>query len=205
MISLRAHGDSTGEYNDAGFSARRDVWAAVEFLETRCPGRPVIVVGYSKGAATATFAASELAHRVQGYVLESPYQDLKDATWNRTDVYLPPVLSQIAYAGLRIVGPLFLPHLEEISPLKAISGIPDNVPVLIFAGRGDRLARPEEAQALFSKVATHGRLVFVPSSGHDDLSFTTSGVYAQTVLDFCREISARGASLPRSSTPIGSW
>jgi pimeloyl-ACP methyl ester carboxylesterase len=33
LISVRAHGDSGGDYNDIGWSARRDVIAAVEHLE----------------------------------------------------------------------------------------------------------------------------------------------------------------------------
>jgi hypothetical protein len=33
MITLRAHGDSTGDFNDMGYSTRQDVVAAVEFLE----------------------------------------------------------------------------------------------------------------------------------------------------------------------------
>ena len=85
MISHRAHGDSTGEFDDAGYSARRDVYAAVEFLEQRRPGRPVIVDGNSLGSAAAIFAAGELGHRVAAYILESPYQDLKIAVWNRVD------------------------------------------------------------------------------------------------------------------------
>ena len=107
MISLRAHGDSSGHYNDIGFSARRDVYAAVEFLNNRRPGRRVLVMGTSMGAAVATFAAAELGHRVDGYILESPYQDLKTAAWNRTDVYLPPVVSHAVYLGFSAIGPLF--------------------------------------------------------------------------------------------------
>ena len=81
----RAHGDSTGEFDDAGYGARRDVCAAVEFLERRRPGRPVIVDGNSLGSAAAIFAAGELGHRVAAYILECPYQDLKIAVWNRID------------------------------------------------------------------------------------------------------------------------
>ena len=65
------------------------MWAAVEFLEKRRPGRPLIVSGNSMGSAAAVFAAKELGHRVQGYILESPYQDLKVAVWNRLDNSLP--------------------------------------------------------------------------------------------------------------------
>jgi len=188
-VSLRAHGDSTGDYHDVGLSARRDVCAAVEFLETHHAGQPVLIVGTSMGAAAAIFAAGELGRRVQGYVLESPYQDLKTAVWNRTEVNLPPVLSHAAYAGLRIVGPFFLPHLEAISPLKAIAGIPNDVPVLILAGDADRLARPEEARALHREVASHGRLLLFPGAGHGNLIGSAPALYTHTVLEFCGEIS----------------
>jgi alpha-beta hydrolase superfamily lysophospholipase len=188
MISLRAHGDSTGDYHDVGFSARRDVCAAVEFLEARRPGRPIVVLGTSMGAAAAIFASGELGQRVRGYILESPYRDLKTAAWNRTQLYLPPVLSHAAYAGLRIVGPVFVPHLDEISPLNAIHGIPDNVPVLILAGDADRLARPEEAQAIYRQVKNHGRIVLFPGAGHHDLRAFAPGLFHATVLAFCRPI-----------------
>ena len=164
MVTLRAHGDSTGHYDDVGFGARHDVVAAVEFLEAHRPGRPVIVDGNSMGAAAAIFAARELGHRVRGYILESPYQDLKVAVWNRTELALPPVLDLAAYAGLNLVAPLFLPHLDEISPLKAIAGIPVDVPVLILAGDGRPPGSPQEARALHGQISSHGRLVFVPGA-----------------------------------------
>jgi alpha-beta hydrolase superfamily lysophospholipase len=185
MISFRAHGDSTGNFHDVGYSSRRDVIAAVEYLETRRSGRPVVIMGTSLGAAAAVFAANELAQRVQGYILESAYQDLKTAVWNRTDTYLPPVLSEAAYLGLRAVAPLFLPHLDEISTLKTIGGIPKDVPVLILAGDADRLARPFEAQALFSQVASHGKLVFFPGADHNNLPQSSPELFKRTLLEFC--------------------
>ncbi len=162
--------------------------AAIDFLEARRPGRPIVLMGTSMGAAAAVFASGVLGNRVQGYILESPYQDLKTAVWNRTDAYLPPILSHASYFGLRAVGPLFLPNVDEISPLKAISGIPKDVPVLILAGDSDRLARPEEAKALYSQVASHGRLVLFPGAGHHDLPKSAPELFKRTLLDFCREV-----------------
>ena len=78
MISFRAHGDSTGEFNDVGYSARQDVVAGVEFLEKKRPGHSIVVMGVSLGSAAAIFASAELGHRVRGYILESPYQDSED-------------------------------------------------------------------------------------------------------------------------------
>jgi pimeloyl-ACP methyl ester carboxylesterase len=184
LVSHRAHGDSTGDFDDAGYSARRDVYAAVEFLDRRRPGRPVIVAGNSLGSAAAIFAAGELGHRVAAYILECPYQDLKIAVWNRIENSLPRGLSHVAYGGLRLVSPLFLPHLDETSPEQAIGAIPADVPVLILAGAADRLARPDEARALYDRVRSHGRLVFVPGAGHGDLLGSAPELYRQTVLDF---------------------
>src|SRR5262249_23479613 len=189
MITLRAHGDSTGDFDDVGFGARNDVVAGVEFLEARRPGRPVIVDGNSMGAAAAVFAARDLGPRVRGYILESPYRDLRAAVWNRVEQALPPVLDLAAFAGLNLVAPVFLPHIDEISPLTAIVDIPEDVPVLILAGEADRMARPDEARALHEKVASHARLVFFPGAGHGDLLRAQPELYADTVLDFCRSVS----------------
>jgi alpha-beta hydrolase superfamily lysophospholipase len=204
MLTLRAHGDSTGEFDDVGFGARNDVIAGVELLEARRPGRPVIVDGNSMGAAAAIFAARELGHRVRGYILESAYRDLRTAVWNRVEEALPPVLDLAAYAGLNVVAPVFLPHLDEISPLRAIAGIPEDVPVLILAGDSDRMARPDEARALHRQVASHGRLVFFPGAGHGDLFHDDPDLYTRSVLEFCREVAgARAGAPPDRAASVG--
>lgn len=201
MISLRAHGDSSGEYNDVGLGARNDVIAAVDFLERRRPGRPVIIMGVSLGSAAAVFASAELGRRVNGYILESPYRDLKTAVWNRTATYLPPVFAQFAYVGLRAVGPAFVPDLDAISPLRAIDGIPADVPVLILAGEADTLARPEEARALLGRVASHGRLELFPGAGHHNLFPSDPDRYQRAILTFCDSIRRQaGRNKPRMNT-----
>ena len=110
---------------------------------------------------------------------------MKTAVWNRTVTYFPPELSHAAYVGLRAVGPLFLPHLDQVSLVNAIGGIPDDVPVLVLAGGADRLARPFEAQALFSQVASHGKLVFFPGADHNNLPQSSPELFKRTLLEFC--------------------
>ncbi len=61
------------------------------------PPRPVIVFGTSLGSAAAIFAAHDLDHQVAGYILECPYKDIWSAVQNRTAIFLPLGLSQIAY------------------------------------------------------------------------------------------------------------
>ena len=89
------------------------------------------------------------------------------------------------YEGLRAVSPFFLPNLEEIAPLRATDGIPSDVPVLIMAGLTDRLARPDEAKALFDRVASHGELAFFPGADHNNLFPSAPDRYRRMVLDLC--------------------
>jgi len=188
LVSLRAHGDSTGEFNDIGYSARHDVVAAIDFLEKQRPAHPIIVHGTSMGAAAAVFASGELAHRVHGYVLECPYADLKTAVWNRIENALPPVFDWVTYQGLVLVSPLVVPELERISTVGAIPATPLDIPILILAGAQDRRARPEEARALLNRVKSHATLMMFPGADHGKLHVTDLGRYKQAVLGFVQSV-----------------
>jgi pimeloyl-ACP methyl ester carboxylesterase len=188
LVSLRSHGDSTGEINDFGYSAEQDVVAAVAFLEKHRPGRPIIVNGTSMGSAAAIFASAELGERVAGYILESPYRDLHHAVRNRTALYLPPVLDHVAYLGVALVGPLVLPDAERIAPIDHVTGIPPTVPAVFLCGTEDRRATPAEAQALCDRIGDHARLVLFQGAGHGCLIRENPQLYAQAVAPLLRKV-----------------
>ncbi len=188
LVSLRAHGDSTGEVNDFGYSARHDVVAAVGFLERERPGRPVVVNGTSMGAAAAIFAAAELGERVGGYILESPYRDLHQAIRNRTALYLPPVLDRVAFTGAILVGPLVLSEAERIAPIDHVEGIPASVPVLFLSGTKDDRALSSEAEELCDRISGHGRLVLFEGAGHGCLVRSDRARYAEAVTPMLRAV-----------------
>ncbi len=128
-VTLRAHGDSTGDVNDIGWSARHDVTAAVTELERRCPDSRIAIFGRSMSSAAAIFAARELGPRVHGYWLEQPYNSLATAAWRRLQQQLPPLCDYVAYAGMRLWTTAFLPvSLESISPADSVSDIPRSAP-----------------------------------------------------------------------------
>ena len=184
LISLRAHGDSTGSRDDLGYSARRDVTAAVDWLHAQAPARPVIVFGTSLGAAAAIFAARDLDHQVAGYILECPYKDIWSAVQNRTDIFLPIGLSQIAYAGLVTVSPLVVPHAGKISPYDAITGVPSDVPLLFLAGGRDDRAKPDEVAAIYHRAGAHSRWVLFAAGTHSKLRPTEPALYDREFLGF---------------------
>ncbi|MFZ1935490.1 MAG: alpha/beta fold hydrolase [Thermoguttaceae bacterium] len=182
-ISFRAHGDSTGEVNDIGWSAQHDVVAAVDFLRKQFPRRPIFIVGRSMGAAAAVFAAGELKTDVAGYLLEQPYKDLKSAVWNRLQHRLPPVLDWMAYCGMRLWSPVFLPvSPDEISPYEHIAAIPPSVPVVILAGSADRHAHLDEVKAVAGRVRSGAKLVIFEGAKHEDLDRRDRQLYWNSLM-----------------------
>lgn len=183
-VTLRAHGDSTGEANDFGLSARHDVVAALAWLEAKRSGTPVVVWGRSLGSAAALFAAPDLGPRVCGYVLECPFRDLRTAVRNRLRVHAPPVLDAVAYAGLRVTAPLVLPDFDRISPLEAAGGVPRAARVLVLTGTADRRATPDEARAIAERIGPNAELVVIEGGDHLQLARPDPARYRAVLFDF---------------------
>ncbi len=183
LVTLRAHGDSTGDFNDIGYSARHDVVAAVEWIEKHHAGRPILVFGQSLGAAAAIFAAEELGDRVVGYILDGPYRDLRTAVSNRMSLALPPGLDSIAYVGMVLVAPILV-DLDRIAPVVAARAIPPDVPVLILTGSADQKARPEEARDIAEGLGKRAELVIVEGGTHGKLHLADNTTYRDAILAF---------------------
>lgn len=167
-ISLRAHGDSEGDRNDIGASARLDVIAAVEHARARRPGVPVIVFGSSLGAAAALFAGEELGERVDAYVLVGVFADLRLAVRRRTRRYLPVGVEALAYGALRLGAQIELPELDRNRPVDAARRLPPTTRVLLIAGGADDRAPPSDARAIAAALS-NARVVVVEGLDHEDL------------------------------------
>ena len=100
-------------------SSRLDQGCAAKTWATAPPLKAVVLIGST----------------VSGWILESPYTDLRTAVRNRMELYLFTPLDSVAYSGLLAVAPLFLPPLDELSPEHAAASFPSDVPVLPPAAR----------------------------------------------------------------------
>ena len=166
-LSLRCHGDSTGASHDVGYSARHDVIEAVNFLERGAPGERIVVCGTSFGAAAAAYASGELGGRVNGYLFDSLYADLRSTIWNRLDRYLPPGLDYAAYGGLRLWAPAFLPvDLDVLRPREHLSGIPDSTRVVFAVGSDDFRSPPSDAREMAAAVGGRATVAEFPGAAH---------------------------------------
>lgn len=79
-IDLRAHGESDGTYSTAGFYERHDVCQVLDQIRQRQPRqtRSIVIFGVSLGATVAA-AVGCLQENLTGVVMESPYDDYKNA------------------------------------------------------------------------------------------------------------------------------
>lgn len=165
-VTVRAHGDSTGDRNDFGYSARHDVIAAVRELKQRCPDRPLLVWGGSLSAAASIFAAPELEADVSGWLLECPYRDLATAVQQRLKMRLPSVLAELAWWNLRLAAEIKLPYWREISPVTAATKFPKRVPVTIITAGLDQRATTQEALAIGTEIGPRAKVLVVPEADH---------------------------------------
>ena len=167
-ISVRAHGDSEGERNDAGWSARRDVQAAITHLCASAPERRIILHGMSLGSAASLFAAAEDPD-VAGLVLIGPYGTLRDAIRARTQRALPWGVEALAYYALLTASPIVLPELDQIRPLNAARHVRGHMPMLIVAGERDRRA-PFEVAYEMAEGHSEAEVILAARLDHEQLS-----------------------------------
>src|SRR5262249_36417926 len=83
-----------------------------------------------------------------------------------------------------------LPELDRMAPVEAIRAVPVSVPVLLLAGGRDRLARPEEARALYDRVRTRARLVWFDEAGRESYYAPDSLRYPHVVLELLHSATA---------------
>jgi fermentation-respiration switch protein FrsA (DUF1100 family) len=152
-LTMRAHGDSSGDVNDAGWSAREDVLAGAAFLEQRAPRARIVIIGRSQGAAAAIFAAGELGARASAYVIEAPYRDLASAVRARLSRALPAPAACVAFAGMRVWALVLLtPAIDAVNPLDRIADVPAATPILFLTGVNDDRAPPSDVEAIAARA-----------------------------------------------------
>ena len=184
LIDFQATGETKGDRITFGWKESRDVIAAVNFVRNTEPGNRIAIIGSSLGGAATLLATPPL--KVDALVLEAVYPTIEIATRNRLQNYL----------GLlgRFVAPLFLEQLHwrlgispsDLRPIDHIANV--NCPVFIMSGEKDRNTRPEDTQALFSRVHSPKQLWFVPKAGHIDLHHAAPIEYESRVLAFLKAL-----------------
>jgi pimeloyl-ACP methyl ester carboxylesterase len=190
-IDFRGHGRSGAVARSFGLEEARDAEAALAFLRSGRPDRPVGVIGISLGGAAALLGDTGPLP-VQAMVLQAVYPDLRTAIANR--------IGRIAGWPIAAVGepllsyqslPRFGVSPARIAPRDRIARL--RCPVLIIGGTADRSTIVANSRALFAAAPRQKALWLVDGADHEAISTLWSADYRNRV----RTLFARTLGEPR--------
>ncbi len=179
-FDFQAHGESPGERITFGHLESHDAEAAIHFVRSRFPGRPVAAVGSSLGGAALLLAPHPLP--LDAVVLEAVYPTIEEATANRLALVFGPLGPPLT--------PLLTLQMEPrlgipTAALRPVDHVGDlGCPVFILSGMEDSRTPPEETRRLFANARSPKELWLVPGAAHVDLATFAPAEYRRRVLGF---------------------
>lgn len=178
QFDFRGHGESDPGTVTLGAHERRDVAAAVRFLESRGLG-PTALFGISMGAATAIVSAPDVA--VAAVVADASFAELHHPIGNR----MREVGYPLARVGARmIVGAAKLRTRSRLrDPIRVVGRIAPRA-LLVISPQADRLISPQQSQRLYEAAGEPKELFIVPGAGHAEAYSINPEAYRSRVLDF---------------------
>lgn len=178
QFDFRGHGESGAGAITLGSHERRDIAAAVRFLEARGLG-PIALFGISMGAAAAIVAAPDLP--VAAVVADAPFAELHHPIANR----MREVGYPLAELGARVIvaGAALRTRSRLRDPIDTVARITPR-PLLIISPADDRLIRAEQSERLFARAEEPKELLRVPGAGHAEAYAVAPVRYRERVLAF---------------------
>jgi alpha-beta hydrolase superfamily lysophospholipase len=178
QFDFRGHGESGPGSVTLGAHERRDVAAAVRFLEGRGLG-PMALFGISMGAATAIVSAPDLP--VAAVVADAPFAELRHPIANR----MREIGYPLAAVGSRLVvaGATLRTRSRLPDPVSVVGRIAPRA-LLLIAPQGDQLISWHQSEKLFAAAGEPKELFVVPDAGHAEAYAVAPEAYRAKVLEF---------------------
>jgi len=152
----RAHGESGGDACTYGFYEKQDLHRVLD----RVAARPVVLLGFSMGAAIALQEAAD-DRRIAAIVAVSPFSDLRTAAAERAPFFASKGNLADAFKIAETDGKF---RADDVSPMAAAAHV--SAPTLIVHGDHDDETPPDHAQRIFAALHEPKRLILVPGGSH---------------------------------------
>ena len=153
----RAHGESEGEACTYGFYEKEDLRRVLD----RVAARPIVVMGFSLGAAVALQAAA-VDRRIAAVMAVSPFSDLRTVGSERAPFFASKGNISDAFKMAEHEGKF---RADDVSPMAAAAHI--TAPTLTIHGERDDQTPPAHAQRIFAALRGPKRLILVPNGDHN--------------------------------------
>jgi predicted MFS family arabinose efflux permease/pimeloyl-ACP methyl ester carboxylesterase len=185
LYDVRRHGRSRGEFSTVGYTERRDVRAAVEFVRQRAPYDRIVLLGVSMGAAASLLAAAETPE-VAAVISDSSFRSFQDAVANDVRYLgLPrwPLAPVLTYTTAWRMG--FAPGDFDVE--RAVRRL--TVPVLFIGGRQDRRMPVETTLEPLYQAARHPakRRLVIEEAAHGEAYPVAPQRYIEAIDGFIQE------------------
>jgi alpha-beta hydrolase superfamily lysophospholipase len=163
LVDFPGSGGTPGERTTLGYFEARDAAAAGHWVEQELGG-PLVVYGFSMGAAAALRAVAEEGLAPAALVVEAPFDRMLTTVEHRFQMMgFPafPLAEMLVFWGGLQNGFNGFAH----NPVDYASRV--TCPTLILAGERDLRVRPEEARAIAERLGGPKKLAVVPGAGHE--------------------------------------
>ncbi|MGI8659233.1 MAG: alpha/beta hydrolase [Candidatus Limnocylindria bacterium] len=178
QFDFRGHGESGPGLVTLGTAERRDIAAAVRFLESRGLG-PTALFGISMGGSAAILAAPDLP--VAAVIADAAFAELHHPVANR--------MRQLGYplagigARLAVLGTSVRVRTRLIDPIARVGDIAPRG-LLVIAPRQDQLISWHQGERLYEAAGEPKELMVVENAGHAEAYAVDPAAYRARVMYF---------------------
>ena len=179
-FDFRATGRSKGFFSTGGAREKRDIDAAVKYLETRGLGGGIGLYGFSMGAAAALLSANP---SVRARALDSPYATLAgemDHIFREFGALRKPLLAVMKLWSLVLMGV----NIDAVSPAAAAAEL--KTPLFIAHGDADTQV-PVASAYRIREAKPDTELLIVKGAEHGGAAELAGGEYEKRITAFFRE------------------
>ena len=184
-ISLRAHGNSEGQYIGMGYLDKDDLFLWTEYLVKRNPNAKIVYHGTSMGSATVLFASSlSLPSNVRSIVADCGYTDVwsifESELKNRFGLPAFPILYMADIMG-RIKAGYSIKNASVIDAVRH-----SHVPTLFIHTTSDDFVPVSMVHELYNSHSGDKQLYIVRGANHTEAKYVNMEAYYGTIMDFLR-------------------
>lgn len=186
VFDPRAHGDSDGCYNTAGFEEYKDDIAWVKHITKTFGVKTIVFHGICIGAAGGLYAIIDknCPEEVKGIVTEGMFANFGESMKNHLRERNKPVF--IMYDLINLNMKKHTGHDMNYGPIDLIDRL--DKPLLMLHSKKDTYSTPDFANKLFEKAGCDKKqLVWFEKGRHSMLRITDTEKYDKAIADFIKD------------------